>query len=196
MEKRRADEDALLWLTGLIPLTVAAARTGATPATLRRLIANRSCSGRKFGGRWFVNWDAVDRWAQRRRGHGGAPTPPPDRATWGAAYTCPCETSNESLGDMAATQLAVRARRCHALERLIEQELLLAMDLTLSDKDPTLPSERARWIDAVIADAARDAAQTGLAALLDALASRLSEAPSDVLSRLDRADMRYALELA
>jgi hypothetical protein len=63
-----ADRD-FLGLTSLVRLTSAARWLEVSPATLRRHVHEGQCSGRKFGGQWFIGRGTVERWRVRRRMH-------------------------------------------------------------------------------------------------------------------------------
>lgn len=66
---RRAEEEALLRLAGLVPLRRASRDAHVRPATLSRHIREGECLGHGVGGRWFVNGQAVQRWAARHARH-------------------------------------------------------------------------------------------------------------------------------
>ena len=189
------DDEALLRLTGLMPLITASHRAGTAPGTLRRHLASGACDGRKIGRRWYVNRQDVDRWTRRHPHAGSVAARPSESASDPALAGCGCDAPGRLLGGRARAELDSRARRVRALARFRELEQQVAMELLGIRGSEGLAPECRSWLDAVGDTAARDAAGAALGALLEALTVRLAVAPSSVLVSLDQAALRDAVEL-
>ncbi len=198
-----SNREALLRLTGLVPLASAAQRGGVTPATLRRHIHLGVCHGRKIGGAWYVNEQTIERWVRRhpRRTAGVG-----SRARTSAvpAEPCPCAAEQPAPSDEAtrrpaqavAADLEMRAKRAHAFLRLQEDERQLVLDVLGLHENADLSPECRAWLGGLVENTARVATATALDVLLTDLALQISHAPLDVLARLGGAEYRYAIELA